>query len=618
MKALLNRSRELFDPALNSGRRRNLLYAFNIAALVLWGVFIGVVAMYFGRVNYDLELFFSYFRKPLIAVLNIIPVLLAAVTLFFVFNRMWAAFLGTALLGLVPAIINYYKILLREEALTISDIAFIGEAALFGGRYELHVPTVMYLAIAAVIVGTVAAALMLRLRVRLRLRPLALVGVAAGALLFNTVYTDHETFYYKTDNMAVELPTRALSEWFFADQFASRGFVYPFIFSAVFADQEPLDGYSEAEARALLESYEYDSIPEEKKVNVIAVMLEAYSDLTAFENIDFARDPNYFWHELQGEALHGNLVTNVFAGGTTNTEHAFIAGNSALYDVRKPTGSYVRYFGAEGYRTEFCHPGIDWVYNRKNVSEYLGFDSAYFLESRYDYYDNGTIIFDDDFLPDIVSLLEEAVLAGEPYFNFSLTYQNHSPYADNALYSDDVFVERGGLSEKAYNIITNYLWGINRTDTALRSFIAELREREEPVVVLLFGDHKPWLGDGSFVYDELGISFDGNAGLYARHVTPYIIWGNDAARDVLGDVFQGEGPEMSPMFLMPLLFEKMGWGGDEFIKAASELWKSVNVIHSSGVVREGGEITAEPSAEAKEAIEKFLYMEYYRRADASY
>lgn len=60
----------------------------------------------------------------------------------------------------------------------------------------------------------------------------------------------------------------------------------------------------------------------------------------------------------------------------------------------------------------------------------------------------------------------------------------------------------------------------------------------EPVVVILFGDHNPWMGD------TMGANFDLDTeeGFYNYYNTPYIIWGNDTAKEVLENDFVGEGP----------------------------------------------------------------------------
>ena len=43
---------------------------------------------------------------------------------------------------------------------------------------------------------------------------------------------------------------------------------------------------------------------------------------------------------------------------------------------------------------------------------------------------------------DIVSLYEQNKQTGKPYFNFSVTYQNHGPYETQMLLTNKIYVEK--------------------------------------------------------------------------------------------------------------------------------------------------------------------------------
>ena len=93
----------------------------------------------------------------------------------------------------------------------------------------------------------------------------------------------------------------------------------PFIHSAKTAVEKAPDGYDKGESAAYLASFEDSYIPEDKKVNIIAIMLEAYNDFSKFGTLEFGTDPYEYFHSLQSESLHGELVPNIFAGGTIDT-----------------------------------------------------------------------------------------------------------------------------------------------------------------------------------------------------------------------------------------------------------------------------------------------------------
>ena len=57
------------------------------------------------------------------------------------------------------------------------------------------------------------------------------------------------------------------------------------------------------------------------------------------------------------------------------------------------------------------------------------------------------------------------------------------------------------------------------------------------------------MGNNGSMYAELGISLDTTTeeGFRNYYSTWYLIWGNQAAKDLLGEDFQGQGPDLSPL-----------------------------------------------------------------------
>ena len=105
---------------------------------------------------------------------------------------------------------------------------------------------------------------------------------------------------------------------------------------------------------------------------------------------------------------------------------------------------------------------------------------------------------------------------GDWAFSFNVTYQNHGPYFDDRLTSDTIYVPQGTLSDLDYYIINNYLTGVADTGAQMRAFCDRFRDSEEPVVIVFFGDHRPWLGEQSVTYAALGIDLDAPGGAERR------------------------------------------------------------------------------------------------------
>ena len=160
----------------------------------------------------------------------------------------------------------------------------------------------------------------------------------------------------------------------------------PFLYSVQDMFPTPPEDYDPEEAASLLARYPDQDIPADRRVNVVGVMLEAFCDLTDFPAL--AEQPAVQavyapLHDLEEQSVSGDLLTNIFAGGTVDSEWGFLTGYTQHEDFRKPTDSYVWYFREQGYHTLFHHPGYSWFYNRQNVNEYLGFEESWFTENYY-------------------------------------------------------------------------------------------------------------------------------------------------------------------------------------------------------------------------------------------
>ncbi|MDR2356908.1 MAG: sulfatase-like hydrolase/transferase [Oscillospiraceae bacterium] len=588
-----------------------------VLLLFLASVGLGVLSMYFASAETArLAAFFRYFNVPVLLALNILPVALLIFALYFIFNRVWAAFAVCAVVTLLITLVNYFKLLLRNDPLMASDIRLLWEAGNMGRRYDIAPDWRIISAVALCVAATVLMFFFARGRLRSRVtRACGLAAVlCAGALCYATAYVS-APLYAQTENLA-GIPDR--ERYSATKQYTSRGFIYPFLHSIQTARARPPEGYDETQASGFLSDYAYDDIPADKKVNIVTIMCEAFNDFSKFDGLDFTYDLYAPFHALRERSLSGELVTNVFAGGTVNTERGFLTGFSGEYDdYRGDINSYVRYFKEQGYVTEGSHPGSDWFYNRNNVNSYLGFDRYYFNENRYFFLSGGAgFVDDEDLFSDIRTLYEDHVAGSDaPYFSFNVTIQNHGPYDTQTEFFDREYISGDNLSRESYVILNNYFSGLAATVRDIAEMADYFDGRRESVLFIVFGDHNPWLGNGNSVYTELGVNFDfgDGRGFSNYYNTPYIVFANDAAKTALGDTFVGDGGTMSPCFLLNEIFKRADLGGNEFMKAANEIMAVTPVLHATGACSVGGTITYAPAEDARKRIERFKCTEFYWR-----
>jgi phosphoglycerol transferase MdoB-like AlkP superfamily enzyme len=598
---------KFFKSVFSFLKYKTAYFLYSYLSLLIMGICIGLISMYFGAAYYLKPMFNSYFKVHYLPVLNIFPVVFCIFLIYFISNRIWFSFLATSVITMLLTWINYFKLIFRNDPLLLSDLSLFFESMQISHKYNIQLNWKIITVVIACILSTVFAIFFLRGQIyskRVRLSGILMLLII-GMYSFQNVYTDNK-LYQTTKNESL------INKWSGTQVYISKGFLYPFIYSAKLNSAAPPIGYKEKAAKNKLYSYEYSDIPTKKKINVISIMMEAYNDFSKFDQLKFNVDVYKYLHQLKDESYSGELVTNIFAGGTISTERSFLTGYTVLDDFRNNVNSYARYFGEQGYTVEGSHPSYAWFYNRGNVNEYLGFENYYFFENYYSKITNNKIAPDNILFPQIIRLYQNNKKTGKPYFSFNVTYQNHGPYSFEKL-TNVQYVKNQGYTDKEYNIMNNYFSGIYDTTQELKTLIDYFRQEDEPVIVILFGDHNPWMGDNNSVYNMLGINFDlgTEQGFYNYYDTPYVIWGNDSAKKTLNTNLKGAGPKIGPYFLMNEFFNLVGFNGNEFMKISNELKSEVDVVHVQGRYKDSGVLTSKLTPKPKQKIDDFLKVQYY-------
>ena len=593
-------------------KRRTGLWCWNGGWLVAAGVGIALVSLLLALGPYRLGIAKGYFEKPIILLLNLLPVVALLLLFYGATGRSHWAFLITAALVLGFSVGNYYKLTFRDDPLMFTDLLLLKEAGNMAGKYRLFLDWRLGLALVCVVGGFVFLRFLVKGRPGWKGRTAcAAGGVLALAVLVPMMLDAH------TYNVTAAYYERLNNRWSSTQQYISHGFVYPFVHSISDAIETPPQGYEEATAAAMLGAYEDADIPADQRVNVVVVMLEAFQDFSRFGVLDLPEDIYAGFHALEAESFRGDLVTNIFAGGTVDTERCFLTGYSSLPGFRGQTNSYPWYFRSQGYQVTGMHPCFQWFYNRLNVNENLGFQDYFFIENHFNVYSADTPAADALFFPALMADLEQRQ-GGDPIFSFSVTYQGHGPYpTDSCIWgdADDILTPelKAAYSPEAYNIMANYFGSVRDTSrhlTGLRDFLAA---QDEPYVLVLFGDHNPWMGDGNSVYAAMGLNLDQGTqeGFGNYYATRYLIWANDAAKAATGNDFLGDGPTLGPYFLMNQVFDLCGWDGPAYLQATNAVARAVSVQHQTGMYLEDGLFTRELSPEGAALTRDYQWLQYY-------
>lgn len=602
LKFLLNHQ---VEPDWSRGRKA-AYYAYRMFLVIFTAVLMSILLL--DLAAGDMVGLKDYLPSWKLIALNTAPVILLAILLYGITGRAWSGLLLGGGLATVLSLANYYKLSFRNDPLRLEDLLLFREAAnMASGGYtpfidERIVLTVLGLAGLTVFLYFTAPGKLSQWKKR----GVVMVAAVAVLVMLTPVYRS-QTVYESVRNKQANIYNPI-------ENFVYRGFVYPFLYSVNDMIEAPLPGYDEKKAQELLSAYEDKAIPEGQKINVIAIMREAYTDFSRYGISGLDAGAHDAYHALEEESYVGNMVSNTFGGGTINAERSFLTGNyQDLRNYRSNFNSYVWYLRQQGYTTEGSHPYFEWFYSRNAINGLLGFENYRFYENDFEnlcpyFYCPDSILYSE-----IYDDFQRNKSTGRPYFSFSVTMQAHGPYPTDSPAPEEYLT--GPYSEQCRNAMSWYLHTSEESDRELIKLVDQLRFDPEPVALILFGDHMPWMGDGNAFYNEMGLSIqcEQEGSMYS---TRYLIWVNDAARELLGHDVQGEGPTVSPCYLMNLLFRQLDWEGPAFLQAMDDMMEVFPVLHtlSPGHYVVDGVFTKEVPDERKELFSDFCYLQKYWRS----
>ena len=525
---------------------------------------------------------------PVVFLMNFIPIFLVMCFFYFTIGKISISYGITTIVLAVLLAINHYKINFRDEPLNFTDLSLGTEANNIVKNYTLSID----LAIIFLVLFTVLSIVYIAIKVRNK-RPGLLPSIVGTVLSVVLVITMNFAVYSRTSIYSALL-TETFHE---TTTVANKGLVYSLFNSANIKDHDVPDDYSDNAASEALDKYKTEEETEKKPPNVIAVMCEAFTDIQKWDNVKFTdHNPYEYYNYLKTIGCYGELFTPSFGGGTAATEFEFLTGNntSAINSnmpiayktlINDDIDSIVRVFKKMGYHASAMHPGDPWFYNRQNVYPRMGFDT---FTSKVD--------LPYDIPPHVVGYVKDSVSAEmiindynrhleenpeQGYFNFLVTIQNHGPYEGGKLiYGDEYISKDHGLTDEQYNIINNYLGGVNDSDEFMKTIHEYINTLDEPTVFLIFGDHLPYLDQYEQVFAKLGL--DIASGTYQayenKYSSDYVMVGNQAFLKEYTPSINGEQSIISANYLSIKLFQYCNLNLTPFQSLSLEMMQYAPII----------------------------------------
>ncbi len=286
--------------------------------------------------------------------------------------------------------------------------------------------------------------------------------------------------------------------------YRNNGIAGAFLGNLRFLNLDEPDGYSEEGVEAIADEVGTESLENIALAdcpNVIVIMDEAFSDLSVWGEFATSEEVMPFFKLMQEQGIGGELYVSVKGGNTANTEFEFLTGNtmgflptgSVPYQqyINETTPSIAGYLKNLGFSTLAIHPYNRSGWDRDEVYEDFGFDEFLDVKSFDNPHRMRGYVSDRAAFDKIIEQYELKA-SDERMFVFEVTMQNHGGYSKETP-DFDSYLKLTEVEDKTTSVLATekYLTLINETDRALQDLILYFEEQDEPVVVLMFGDHQP-------------------------------------------------------------------------------------------------------------------------------
>lgn len=324
----------------------------------------------------------------------------------------------------------------------------------------------------------------------------ALIGIIVCGVLYTFV-----------TNIAID--KRVVSTYFGNIAFAYEDYGLPYCFSASLFNtgiSEP-NGYTkkamakidkDGELNQTAASRSSDELP-----NIIVVQLESYFDVANAEFFTTSEDACPNLHNLYQNYSNGYFKVPSVGAGTANTEFEVLTGMNLryfgpgeypykTYSKKHPTESAATALAALGYGTHALHDNTGNFYSRANVFNNMGFDTFTSKEfmNVLQTTENGWA--KDEILTQ--HIMEAMDTTKQEDFVFTVSVQGHGNYPETQVIENPKIKVEGIEDEALKNKWEYYVNQVYEMDQFVGDLIKAVEERNEPSVVVFYGDHLPTMG----------------------------------------------------------------------------------------------------------------------------
>jgi hypothetical protein len=241
--------------------------------------------------------------------------------------------------------------------------------------------------------------------------------------------------------------------------------------------------------------------------NVHVIVLESFWDSTVLTAAGLSADPmDPEFHKLWAETANTRVLSPVFGGYTANAEFEVLCGFPVTEDavffegwLRRDVPCLPHHLEGIGYHGIASHPNVAAFWNRVNAYRRIGFET-YWAKPDFQMDDmNRNFLGDASYYRQVLEKISPMLDAGTPMFNYMLTIFGHLDYPLNEQRPS--VIETTDDNEMVHGYVNTMYY----KSRELMAFLSVLRARDPDALIVLFGDHAPFLGPNFGGYIESGL-----------------------------------------------------------------------------------------------------------------
>ena len=293
---------------------------------------------------------------------------------------------------------------------------------------------------------------------------------------------------------------------------------------AGYSKESMLDIFSEKElgedGAMLLEEKDIDM----EHPNILFLQLESFIDPETVKTIKLSGDACPNFRRLMSEYSSGELTVPACGAGTANVEFEVLTGLSVKFFgpgeypykavLKERTGESLAYdLDSMGYASHAIHNHRAVFYNRNTVFANMGFDTFTSVEYMQNVAKTPRNWAKDNVLTECINDALDSTEGRDMIYTISV--QGHGKYPAEKVIENPKIEVLSAPSEELKWKYEYYVNQIYEMDKFIGELTAELAERDEPTVLVMYGDHIPAI---DITEDDLE-----SGTLYG---TQYVIWDN--------------------------------------------------------------------------------------------